>query len=175
MLTGRRVYYGWCLEYDGIVQFSLSEFCLEDLKPGKVRSMKSRVYFNREHEKKIETCITFLSLPFSLTHPFCLTPTTPPQAKTTQHLAFLLCSTPPSWTNPTNIATHTHSAHQKPSQHPGTHPNCLEGRRLVVHFSMALILTSKRGEMTPHLMSRPVRLTTILPARWSSTISNSPM
>ena len=25
------------------------------------------------------------------------------------------------------------------------------------------------GEMTPHLFSLPVRLTTILPARWSST------
>ncbi|GIL72280.1 hypothetical protein Vretifemale_2658 [Volvox reticuliferus] len=29
--------------------------------------------------------------------------------------------------------------------------------------------------MTPHLLSRPFSSTTILPARWSSTYSNSPM
>ena len=43
-----------------------------------------------------------------------------------------------------------------------TYPNCLEGRRLLVHLSMAMMGTSKRGEMTPHFMIRPVRLTTIL-------------
>lgn len=55
-----------------------------------------------------------------------------------------------------------------------TYPNCLDGSRLV-HRSISLIGTSKRGEMTPHLFNLPVRLTTILPALWSSTISNSPM
>ena len=70
-----------------------------------------------------------------------------------------------------------------------TFPNCLEGRRLFVHFSISLMaisnlqkrvhhsfthvneLTRSRykitylGEMTPHLFSLPVRLTTILPER----------
>lgn len=55
-----------------------------------------------------------------------------------------------------------------------TYPNCLDGSRLV-HLSMSLMGTSNRGEMTPHLFSLPVRFTTILPALWSSTISNSPM
>ena len=32
---------------------------------------------------------------------------------------------------------------------------------------------SHLGEMTPHLLSLPVRLTTILPARWSSTTCKS--
>lgn len=56
-----------------------------------------------------------------------------------------------------------------------THPNWRDGKRLFVHFSMSLIGTSNRGEMTPHLLRRPVRFTTTLPERWSSTISNSPM
>merc|ERR1719222_328796 len=56
-----------------------------------------------------------------------------------------------------------------------TNPNCLLGRRLLVHFSMSLMATSNLGEMTPHLLSLPVRLMTILPALWSSTTSNSPM
>merc|ERR1719281_1203749 len=56
-----------------------------------------------------------------------------------------------------------------------TYPNCLEGSRLLVHFSMSLMATSNLGEMTPHLFSLPVKLMTILPALWSSTISNSPM
>merc|ERR1719222_41379 len=56
-----------------------------------------------------------------------------------------------------------------------TNPNCLLGRRLFVHFSMSLMATSNLGEMTPHLLSLPVRLMTILPALWSSTTSNSPM
>merc|ERR1719244_15551 len=34
---------------------------------------------------------------------------------------------------------------------------------------------SNLGEMTPHLLSLPVRFTTILPDLWSSTTSNSPM
>ena len=50
-----------------------------------------------------------------------------------------------------------------------TYPNCLEGRRLLVHFSMSPMAMSNLGEMTPHLLRRPVRLTTILPDLWSST------
>ena len=49
-----------------------------------------------------------------------------------------------------------------------TYPNCLLGRRLLVHFSISPMATSNLGEMTPHLFSLPFRLTTILPARWSS-------
>merc|ERR1740129_1399121 len=56
-----------------------------------------------------------------------------------------------------------------------TKPNCLEGRRLVVHFSISRMDTSNLGLTTPHLFNRPVRLTTIFPARWSSICSNSPM
>merc|ERR1719434_89987 len=56
-----------------------------------------------------------------------------------------------------------------------TYPNCLEGSRLLVHFSISLMATSNLGEMTPHLFNLPVRLMTILPALWSSTTSNSPM
>merc|ERR1719281_673148 len=56
-----------------------------------------------------------------------------------------------------------------------TCPNCLEGRRLLVHFSISLMPMSNLGEITPHLLRRPVRLMTILPALWSSTTSNSPM
>merc|ERR1712076_275246 len=41
--------------------------------------------------------------------------------------------------------------------------NCLEGSRLLVHFSISLTPTSNRGEMTPTLFNRPVKLTTILP------------
>ena len=55
------------------------------------------------------------------------------------------------------------------------YPNCLEGRRLLVHFSISLILMSNLGEMTPTLFNRPVRFTTIFPPLWSSTTSNSPM
>jgi hypothetical protein len=36
-------------------------------------------------------------------------------------------------------------------------------------------LQSNLGETTPHLLIRPIRFTTILPERWSSRISNSPM
>ena len=53
-----------------------------------------------------------------------------------------------------------------------TKPNCLEGRRLFVHFSMSPMATSNLGEITPHLLRRPVRLTITLPARWSSTTLN---
>lgn len=35
--------------------------------------------------------------------------------------------------------------------------------------------TSKRGLITPHLFSLPFNSTTIFPALWSSTYSNSPM
>ena len=56
-----------------------------------------------------------------------------------------------------------------------TYPNCLEGSRLLAHFSISLRATSNLGLMTPHLLSRPLRKTTIFPALWSSTISNSPM
>ena len=56
-----------------------------------------------------------------------------------------------------------------------TWPNCRDGRRLVIHLLICPTGTSKRGEMTPHLLMRPVRLMTILLPRWSSTISNSPM
>ena len=49
-----------------------------------------------------------------------------------------------------------------------TYPNCLEGRRLLVHFSMSPMAMSNLGEITPHLFRRPVRLTTILPDLWSS-------
>lgn len=56
-----------------------------------------------------------------------------------------------------------------------THPNWRDGNKLLVHFSMSLIGTSNRGEITPHLLRRPVKLTTTLPERWSSTISNSPI
>merc|ERR1719378_911820 len=46
----------------------------------------------------------------------------------------------------------------------------LSGRKKVVgHFSMSPMPISKRGEMTPHLFRRPVRLTTIFPDLWSST------
>ena len=38
-----------------------------------------------------------------------------------------------------------------------------------------LMPTSNLGEMTPHLFKRPFNSTTILPALWSSMISNSPM
>ena len=44
-----------------------------------------------------------------------------------------------------------------------TYPNCLEGRRLLVHFSMSPMATSNLGEMTPHLLRRPVKLTITLP------------
>ena len=53
-----------------------------------------------------------------------------------------------------------------------TKPNCLEGRRLFVHFSISPMATSNLGEITPHLLRRPVRLTITLPARWSSTTLN---
>merc|ERR1719370_2518240 len=56
-----------------------------------------------------------------------------------------------------------------------TYPNCLDGRRLLVHFSMSPMPMSNLGEMTPHLLRRPVRFTTIFPDLWSSTTSNSPM
>merc|ERR1719228_2386309 len=42
-------------------------------------------------------------------------------------------------------------------------------------FNISNPTISNLGEMTPHLFRRPVRLTTILPALWSSTHSNSPM
>merc|ERR1719300_985707 len=56
-----------------------------------------------------------------------------------------------------------------------TKPNRRDGRRLVVHLSIWLMPTSNLGEMTPHLFKRPFNSTTILPALWSSMISNSPM
>ena len=40
-----------------------------------------------------------------------------------------------------------------------------ERKLFFFHFRVETYL----GEMTPHLLSLPVRLTTILPARWSST------
>lgn len=55
------------------------------------------------------------------------------------------------------------------------YPNWRDGRRVLVHFSMSRIGTSKRGEIIPALLSLPVRFTTTFPARWSSTTSNSPM
>lgn len=50
-----------------------------------------------------------------------------------------------------------------------------EGSRVEIHFSMSSTGTSRRGEMTPHLLRRPLSSTTILPERRSSTISNSLM
>ena len=46
---------------------------------------------------------------------------------------------------------------------------------LLAKFSKFLSLRSKRGEMTPHLLRRPFKSTTILPARASSMIVNSLM
>ena len=54
-------------------------------------------------------------------------------------------------------------------------PNWREGKRLLTHFSISTILMLKRGEMTPHLFNLPLSWITILPERWSSMISNSPM
>lgn len=56
-----------------------------------------------------------------------------------------------------------------------SHPNWRDGRRVLVHFSMSKMGTSNRGLMIPALFNLPVRLTTTLPALWSSTTSNSPM
>lgn len=56
-----------------------------------------------------------------------------------------------------------------------TYPNWRDGNKLFVHFSICVIGTSKRGEITPHLFSLPVKFTTIFPLLWSSTISNSPI
>ena len=47
-------------------------------------------------------------------------------------------------------------------------PNWRDGSSLATHFSESCDEMSKRGEMTPVLFRRPLRLTTILPARWSS-------
>lgn len=52
---------------------------------------------------------------------------------------------------------------------------CLDGRSLAVQGSISLTPTSKRGLITPHLLSLPFSSTTILPDLWSSTNSNSPM
>lgn len=52
---------------------------------------------------------------------------------------------------------------------------CLEGSNLAVQPSISLTPTSKRGLMTPHLLSLPFSSTTIFPDLWSSTNSNSPM
>ena len=46
---------------------------------------------------------------------------------------------------------------------------------MLVHFSMSAMGMSKRGEMTPTLLMRPFRVTTIFPLLWSSMISKSPM
>ena len=83
---------------------------------------------------------------------------------------------------PTNLHAHTHThthttlmwTKYQPIS-PPSYPNCRDGRRLLAHCSISLRATSNRGLMTPHLLSRPLRKTTILPARWSSTISNSPI
>lgn len=40
---------------------------------------------------------------------------------------------------------------------------------------LTLTPTSNRGEMTPVLLMRPISSTMILPDRWSSTTSNSPI
>ena len=50
-----------------------------------------------------------------------------------------------------------------------------EGSSLAVQDSISFTPTSKRGLITPHLLSLPLSSTTILPERWSSTNSNSPM
>ena len=56
-----------------------------------------------------------------------------------------------------------------------SYPNCLEGKRLLAHFSISGRETSYLGLITAHLFRRPLRWTTIFPDRWSSMISNSPM
>ncbi len=50
-----------------------------------------------------------------------------------------------------------------------------DGSRVETHLSTSTSGTSKRGLMAEHLFRRPFSSTTILPERWSSTISNSPM
>ena len=54
-------------------------------------------------------------------------------------------------------------------------PNERAGNKSAPQFSIASTVMLKRGEMTPHLFKRPLSWMTILPPRWSSTISNSPM
>ena len=50
-----------------------------------------------------------------------------------------------------------------------------EGSRRPTQASMSRAAMSKRGEMAPVLFRRPTSSTTILPLRWLSTNSNSPM
>ena len=54
-------------------------------------------------------------------------------------------------------------------------PNERAGNNKVTQFSIASKVMLNRGEMTPVLFNRPLSWMTILPPRWSSTISNSPM
>ena len=54
-------------------------------------------------------------------------------------------------------------------------PNCLEGRILLVHFSKSGSKISYLGEITPHLLIRPINSITIFLLLWSSIIQNSPM
>jgi hypothetical protein len=54
-------------------------------------------------------------------------------------------------------------------------PNERAGNKRVTQFSMASKVMLNRGEITPVLFNRPLSWMTILPPRWSSTISNSPM
>ncbi|KAG5460128.1 MAG: hypothetical protein BJ554DRAFT_7863, partial [Olpidium bornovanus] len=46
---------------------------------------------------------------------------------------------------------------------------------LLTHFSRSTTAMLKRGEITPHLFSRPLSWITIFPLRWSSISSNSSM
>lgn len=46
----------------------------------------------------------------------------------------------------------------------GHYPNCLEGNKLFVHFSICVMGKSNLGDITPHLLIRPVKLTTTFPA-----------
>ena len=54
-------------------------------------------------------------------------------------------------------------------------PNERAGSNKLTHFSISVDLMLKRGEITPVLLRRPLSWMTILPERWSSMISNSPM
>jgi len=54
-------------------------------------------------------------------------------------------------------------------------PKPLAGSSKLTQDSIWLCWMLKRGEITPVLLRRPFSWTTILPERWSSMISNSPM
>ena len=52
-------------------------------------------------------------------------------------------------------------------------PKDRAGRSMLTQDSIWVIWTLNRGEMTPHLLIRPLSWMTILPDRWSSMISKA--